>query len=339
MLLRFLPLAWITAGLAAAQPTIGLIDFYGVRKASTDRIQKELGLRVGGPLPAKTLTEDKLEAIGGIVAGHLEAACCVNGQAILYIGVEEKGAPHFDLNAPVDGAAVPLLPGEIRDTYRALLEALATASRNGFTAEDWTRGHSLITDGPSRLLQLKLIELAEPNREVLAQALARGDDEERAMAASVIGYVRRKDLVVNSLQTALRDSEAAVRANALRSLAAFAKLAQTDPQSEVRVAPTWMVEMLHSIVWSDRQNAVRVLLNLTETREEKLLALLRERAPQTLAEMARWKHLPHALPYFLLLGRSSEWTEDEIQKAWNENREAAIERMLKAIKKKNDVPR
>lgn len=340
MFLRLLLVLSAAALASQAQPTVGLIDFYGLRKTSPERLQKELGLRLGGPLPAaKSLLEDKLEAINGIVASHIEAACCVSGQAILYIGIEEKGAPHFELHPPVAGSAVPLLPGEIRDTYRALLEALATASRNGFTAEDWTRGHSLITDGPSRLLQLKLIELAEPNRELLERALAEGDEEERAMAAYVIGYVKKKPLVVNRLQAALRDSEAAVRANALRSLAAFSKLAQVDRESEIKVEPTWMVEMLHSIVWSDRQNTVRILLNLTEARDEKLLALLRERSVESLAEMARWKHLPHALPHFLLLGRASEWKEDEIQAAWSENREAAIERMLKAIKKKNEPPR
>ena len=340
MLLRSLLFLVIATATSQAQPKIGLIDYYGLRKTSAERIQKELGLRVGGPLPAsKSQLEDKLEAMSGVVASHIEAACCVEGQAILYVGIEEKGGPHFDLNPPVSGSAVPLLPAEIRDTYRALLDALGTASRNGFTAEDWTRGHSLITDGPSRLLQLKLIELAEPSRTVLEQALAQGDDEERAMAAYVIGYVAKKPLVVNKLQAALRDPEAAVRANALRSLAAFAKLAQVDRESEIKVEPTWMVEMLHSIVWSDRQNTVRILLNLTETRDEKLLALLRERSVDALAEMARWKHLPHALPYFLLLGRVSEWSEGEIQRAWSENREGGLERMLKAIKKKNEPPR
>lgn len=318
-----------------AQPKVGLIDYYGLRKVSAERVQKELGLKAGDPLPgSKSLLEDKLENLNGVVSSHIEAVCCVNAQAILYVGIEEKGAPHFDLNPPISGSAVPLLPGGIRDAYRSLLEALHAASRRGDTSEDWTRGHSLISDQEARSWQLKLLALADANQAALEKALAEGDDEERAMAAYVIGYVSKKPEVVNRLQAALRDSEAAVRANALRSLAAMAKLGQTDREAGVRVEATWMVEMLHSVVWIDRQNAIRILLNLTETREEKLMTLIRERAIEPLTEMARWKHLPHALPYFVLLGRACDWKDAEIEQSWSQDRNAAIERMLKSLKKK-----
>jgi len=39
-------------------------------------------------------------------------------------------------------------------------------------------------------------------------------------------------------------------------------------------------------------------------------------AGPALTEMARWKHLPHALPAFILLGRMAGRSESEIQAAW-----------------------
>ena len=57
------------------------------------------------------------------------------------------------------------------------------------------------------------------------------------------------------------------------------------------------------------------------------LAHLRERALPALIEMARWKHLAHALPAFILLGRMAGLPETEIQEAWKSgDRERVIAR-------------
>jgi hypothetical protein len=50
--------------------------------------------------------------------------------------------------------------------------------------------------------------------------------------------------------------------------------------------------------------------------------------------MARWKHLPHALPAFILVGRLAGMPEKEIQAAWNkEQRESVIKRALAPAEK------
>ena len=46
--------------------------------------------------------------------------------------------------------------------------------------------------------------------------------------------------------------------------------------------------------------------------------MLKDRALDSMVDMARWKHLPHALPAFILIGRIHGVPEDEIQKAWAE---------------------
>jgi len=316
-----------------AVPRIGAIEFYGLRKLSAERLRQELKVKEGDPLPASRIElEEKLEELDGVVGARVEAVCCSKpGQPVLYVGIEEKGAVHFDVRPPFEGSGVPILPGDITTAYRQLIEAMTGAVRTGEAAEDWSRGHSLLVDETSRGWQLRLLQLADPNLEALRQALKEGDEEERAIAAYAIGYVKDKTAVLNDLQLAMRDPGAKVRENALRSLAAFAVLARREPDLGMQVLPTWIVEMLHSLDWSDRQQAMQVLVTLTEVRDPKLMVLLRERSRDTLVEMARWKHLPHALPAYVLLGRSFGMAETEIERTWAaDEREKTITAILKA---------
>jgi hypothetical protein len=131
----------------------------------------------------------------------------------------------------------------------------------------------------------------------------------------------------------LRDPDEGVRRNAARSLEALAVLFRTTPASGMKVDGVWLVELLNSLVWSDRVGAARTLLVLTETPVPHITANIKERALASLAETAAWKHLPHALPAFLLLGRVAGWSDAETQQAWSAGqREQAIERMRKALR-------
>ena len=79
-------------------PRIGLIEFFGLSKTSEARVRQALGVREGDFLPrSKGEAEERIDAVPGIVESHLEAVCCDGGNMILFIGVEEKGAKHFDL--------------------------------------------------------------------------------------------------------------------------------------------------------------------------------------------------------------------------------------------------
>ncbi len=318
-----------------AVPRIGAIDFYGLRKIPAERLLKAINVKPGDLLPASRVElEEKLEEVDGVISARVEAVCCAApGQPILYIGIEEKGAIHFEVRPPFEGSGVPILPNDITSAYRELLEAMAGAVRKGEAAEDWSRGHSLLVDETSRGWQLRLEQLADPNLPALRQALRDGDEEERAIAAYAIGYVKQKEKVVNDLQFAMRDPGAKVRENALRSLAAISVLARRDPDAGLQVLPTWIVEMLHSLDWSDREQALRVLVTLSEIRDPKLMTLLQERSRETLIEMARWKHLPHALPAYVMLCRSAGMAETEIERTWAaDEREKTISAILKAKK-------
>jgi HEAT repeat protein len=169
------------------------------------------------------------------------------------------------------------------------------------------------------------------------------DEEQRAMAAYVIGYATDKRKVVDDLQYALHDPDDTVRNNASRSLAAFAVLAHQqriaaakqeekdrDMEAIVKVSPTWFVAMLNSLVWSDRNNAAVTLVTLTDDRDPETLDLIKSRALPSLVEMASWKHLPHALPAYILLGRVLGLPEQELQDTWSKGERMSVVKRAQA---------
>jgi hypothetical protein len=319
------------ASLAWAQPPqIGVIDFYGRSSVKESDLRNALGVKEGDPLPkSKGDVEERLEAVDKVVRANLEAACCEDGKAILYVGIEEKGAPHFEYNGPP--AELLKLPQAVHDEYVAFLSAVGLAVRSGNTSEDLSQGHSLMNEAACRAHQEKFLVLAEEHLAQIRKVL-RGsvDEEQRAIAAYVIGYAPDKKAVIDDLQYALRDPDDTVRNNAMRALGAIGVLAARRPELEIQILPTWFIEALYSLIWSDRFTAANILVTLTERRDELTIRNTRERALPALLEMANWKHLPHALPAFILLGRIEGLPENEIQAMWAKGeRQALLDRLKK----------
>jgi hypothetical protein len=324
---RYIALALLLTGLAAGQtsPRVGVLDFYGLRKVPAAKVRQALGVKEGDPLPpSKGDAEERIDSLPGVIESHLEAVCCDAGKMILYAGIEERGAPHFDIREPPDSEVQ--LSQEITATYRLFLESFEAAVRRGDTAEDLTRGHSLMADPAVRADQEMLIPLARDHLKELRDVLrnSAGEDQ-RAVAAYVIGYAPVKKEVVDDLQYALKDADAGVRSNAVRALMALAVLARREPDYGMRIEPTWFIEMLSSLSWSDRNQALKALQILSDNRDPSVLDQLRERALPSLVEMARWKTLSHALPAFVLLGRIAGLPDKQVQDAWTRgDRESVI---------------
>lgn len=314
-----------------AQPRIAELEIFGVRKTPLERIRRVLNVKPGDPLPrSKGDLEEKLGAIAGVVQARLEAWCCEDGKAVLYVGILEKGAVGFEYRPEPAGDAV--LPEEVVAAYRGFTSALNRAVAEGDTEEDLTRGHSLMKNINCRVAQERFVGLAQLYPQLLRLVLRESPEpEHRAIAAYVIGYAESKRAVVEDLQAALRDPDEGVRANAARALKAIAVLAASDPELGIRVETTWFVEMLNSVVLSDRLEGLRALLQFTEKPAESTLKHIRERALPSLFEMARWKHLQHALPAYLLLGRVAVAPEAEMQQAWVRGER---EKMLENLRKK-----
>jgi len=323
--------------LAAQTPVVGEIEIFGARRISHEKILKTLGVQPGEPLPpSKVKLEDALLAIDGVARASVEAVCCDAGRAILYVGIEERGAATYPLRDPPQGDLQ--LPEEVVQTYHDFTLALAQAARDGDTHEDIKQGHSMMDNIACRVLQQRFVGFADLYPEVLRAVLRDSEDEEqRAVAAYVLGYAPRKADVVNDLQLALRDPDPDVRANALRALKPIALLALKDPDLGIRVETTWFVEMLNSTVLKDRLEGVRTLLLLTDQGiPAPTYTHLWERGLEPLEEMAHWRNLEYVLPAYLLLGRMAGIGDQELEQTWasgdREKKLQEIEQKLKAKK-------
>jgi len=328
------PLAWSAF---AQVPLTGDINFYGLRKLTPEKVLETLDLKPGAPLPpSRGDMEEKLELMPGVAAARVEAVCCEGKTATVFIGIEERGAPHFGTRPEPAGTAT--LPEAIMATYREYVGAVERAAQYGNSSEDLSAGESHMAYPAARKIQEEFTSLAVENLAILRDVLRNGPEpEERAVAAAVIGYAPKKDQIVKDLQFAMQDAEPAVRANAVRSMMAIAVLAQKRPELNLKIEPTWMVEMLNSIVLGDRQQAALALVTLTEpgaSGATTTLDLIRERALPALVDMARWKTLRYALPAFLLVGRTAGISDTDLQAQWQKgDRDTAINEATKPAPK------
>ena len=80
--------------------------------------------------------------------------------------------------------------------------------------------------------------------------------------------------------------------------------------------------MLNSGLWTDRNKAAAVLVQLTANRNPDLLARIRFESYDAIVEMARWTEPSHARE---ILGRIGGIPEPQLQKlAWNGPVEAIV---------------
>jgi hypothetical protein len=314
---------------AAQAPRIHDINYYGLHKVTAEKIQSVTGLTKGGTITAsKGDLEDKIDKISGVVLVRVEALCCEGAAVDLFIGIEEKGAPHPVFHSAPEGTAA--LPQEILDTYAKFLAAVERAAARGNSTEDLTAGYSMMDDPEARAFQPRFVTFAADHFDWLRDVLRNSADAgQRAVAAAIVGYGADKQQAAGELQYAIGDPDGSVRSNAMRALAAIAVYGGARPDSHIRIAPTWLVEMLHSIVLEDRLEAARTLVVLTDAPNPGALDLVRERGLDALREMARWTALRYALPPFLLLGRVAGLADKEIHARWESgDRSAVIEKAL-----------
>lgn len=318
-------------------PRVGAVEIYGAHKASVQKIRAALGVKEGSPLPSsKGDVEDRIDKVSGVVASRLEAACCLDGKTVLYVGIEEKDSPHVEYRPEPDGDIT--LQSELTDNYAAFLETVNQSIRTGQQGENLSHGYSLMENGAAQDRQRAFVPLAKKYLDTLHRVIRDSrDSDQRAMAAYIMQYGPRgphtSQELVNDLQFALRDTDDTVRANAIRSLTAMYVGAKLHPEQGVTIQSTWFVELLNSIVWSDRHNASVALVNMTEDHNSDTLHLIRQRALPSVIEMARWHDLSHALPAFILAGRLAGLDEKAIQAAWvSPDHEEVLRQALKKPK-------
>jgi hypothetical protein len=319
----------------AQAPVVGDINLYGLHGIAPDRILSAAKLKPGGPLPSsKGDMEDRIAEVSGVGASRVEAICCEGSQVDVFIGIEAKNGPHSAFRSEPTGNA--MLSDNLLEVYQQYGAALRRAVARGKGAQDLTAGHPITSDPDANAIEQHFLLYAAAHLDELRNVLRNcSDPDQRAAAAAVIGYAVRKGDVVPDLEYALQDPDDAVRTNALKALNAFAVLGSIQPDAAVKISPTWMVELLHSVVLSDRIEAVKTLLTLTDHDGQEARDQIRERALPDLIEMARWKTPRYALPPFLLLSRVAGVTEQQAEQSWSKgDRESIIAKAQSGPKKR-----
>jgi hypothetical protein len=332
-------------------PVIGIIDFYGLRTVNLKKVQNQLPIRSGDPVPidipkgARVSPEEirkafnlagdgpipktqgeierALEAVPGVSRAKIAVVCCEpNGQRTLFVGIEERGAVPFAYNpAPKEKS---FLPEKMVEGYDAFIAAISEGVSKGGLQEDDTEGHALIKGEVFEKLQGQFMAFAKNDAEMLKKVLKGSvDPKHRRAAAWILGYAPDKKMVVDEFLAALRDGDETVRNNATRALGAIAAFAAKHPELGIKIDPDPFIQMLHSLSWSDRNKATMVLLNLTQSRSREILQQLRDRARDPLIEMARWRD-SHSLMSFKLLARMAGTKEEEIDKLWESGQREEI---------------
>jgi hypothetical protein len=314
-------------------PTIGVIDFYGLRTVSESKAREALRLKEGDAPPESTLPAQlRLEAIPGVLQSRLIFVCCNAGKATLYVGLEEKGSPATRFRAAPFGAAH--LYADVLEAGAAYEKAYSEAEQLGEMGEDELEGHSMMRYPPARAVQQQFVKLAALHLAQLRDVLRTGANAgQRALAAQVLGYDADKKEVVGDLIYGMSDPSEEVRNNSTRAVWLIGMLAQRKPELGIQVPAQPFVDLLNSIVWIDRNKASLALTELTDKRDPVILAAVREHALPALVDMARWKAMVHAQAALFLLGRIGGLSDEEIQKDCDSgDRKAIIAAALKPAK-------
>lgn len=286
--------------------TIGAIDFYGHGSIDVDRLRAALPLRVGDKVSperkeeiAAQVTQAIKQATGIEVADVAPACCDDRGRVVIYIGLHGEPARQTAYNAAPRGSA--RLSQTAIKIYRDADEALSNAVSKGVSGEDDSQGYALSVDPEARTRQLALHEYATRNSTSVRRVLASSRDvEQRQIAAEILGYAGRSREQIRALIRASHDVDSGVRNNAIRALVVLARSSSTASAS---IPGECFIDLLNSVIWTDRNKSVALLAVLTNGRNARLLACLREQALTSLVEMARWSYAGHANTARLMLGR------------------------------------
>ncbi|MGE5647163.1 MAG: HEAT repeat domain-containing protein [Acidobacteriota bacterium] len=265
---------------------VGSIEFFGYKGIDVARVREALPVREGGEFTGETIEQVRQAVIQatGKAPTDIAAPCCVNGNHILFIGLPGASNRQFVYNAPPSGDE--RLPPYIMDLHRRFLDALLVAVRKGTAQEDRSKGYSLVEDPTVRSIQRSIRRWAVKHEREVFQALERSSDaEHRQVASLAAGYARQSPEQIRALVRAARDPNDTVRNNATRALGV---LVASKASLAAQIEPEAFIDMLNSGAWTDRNKALMLLAELTAGRDPNLLARIRSRALDALAEMAAW---------------------------------------------------
>lgn len=319
--------------------TIGLVEVYGARTISQSRVRKALGVEAGHQIEIDSNTivtlRKRLTDIPGVKRSDIGLVCCWgnDGQWLLFAGVSEQSKDPFYYNPKPTGPE--RLPKEIMEDAQKFDSVSFEAVKQNDAGEDDSKGYALMDNAPSRHFQEKFIVYANSGNlaPVLKKVLhSSSSDDDRAVAAQVIAYSDNKKDIMADLIQAVHDPNGEVRNNSTRALGILATYANANPGLGLKVPGSTFVQMLNSLVWTDRNKALFVLMPLTQHRDPALLSHLKKEALPSLTEMARWKDPGHTYPAYIILGRIAGFPEEKIGEAFSSpSKDEWLEKIIRTI--------
>jgi HEAT repeat protein len=307
MLCLFSCVVWLQlASKSDEKITIANIDFFGYGRLDVDKLRSALPIQPGASIKQsewstyRSKIDEAIRSQTGKPPTDVARVCCdENGNPLIYIGV--AGISSVALEHKPAPAGEARLPATALKLSQETDEALQKAVLAGRTQQDNSNGYALSVDPEVRAKELQIRDYALPNETLLRTILSSSSDaEHRAIAAEFLGYVNVSVRQIADLTEAARDPDEGVRNNAIRALGV---IASSSRQRARMIRPKPFITVLKSDKWLDRNKGGWLLINLTESRDPKLLAQLRKEAMDALIEMARWHFAGHASFARRLLGR------------------------------------
>lgn len=314
--------------------TIAKIDFFGYGHLDVAKLRSVLPLHAGESIEQADWNAQRSKIVEAIRSQtgkqptDVARLCCdENGNSMIYIGVAGTSSVALQHKPAPKGA--DRLPAAALKLNQETEEALTKAVLAGRTQEDHYNGYALSADPDLRAKELQIREFALANEALLRTVLSSSSDaEHQAIAAQFLGYANVSARQIADLTEAARDPDEDVRNNAVRALGVIASSSQ-QRASMIRAKP--FIALLKSDKWVDRNKGGWLLVNLTESRDPKLLKQLREEAMDALVEMARWQFAGHATFARRLLGRLAGIEEAKLDALVLQNDQA--ERIIVAAQK------
>jgi len=327
------PHSSVVASRTDQQETIANIDFFGYGNLDVVKLRSVLPIQ-----PSETIKQDDWstyrsrinEAIRsqtGKLPTDVSRLCCnENGNSMIYIGV--AGTSSAALQHKPAPTGEDRLPAAALKLNQEAEEALSKAALAGRTQQEFSNGYALSADPELRAKELQIREFALANEAVLRTVLSSSSNaEHRAIAAEFLGYANFSARQIADLTEAARDPDEGVRNNAVRALGVIASSSQ---KRAGMILPNPFIALLKSDKWVDRNKGAWLLVNLTASRDPKLLKQLRKEAMDALVEMARWQFAGHSSLARRLLGRIAGIEEGRLDTLIYSQPEAIIAAAQKA---------
>ena len=307
---------------------IGEIEFFGYAGIDLTDLRSSLPFHEGDEFRIETAEEQLKQAseaakqATGQSPTDIAPVCCdYQNNWIIYLGLAGKTMSYN----PVPKGTVRF-PVRISQLYDRFMNAMMVAVQKGAAAEDRSKGYALSEDPAVRAAQLEMRTYAVGHealtREVLADS---SDDQQRIIAAEILGYTRQSKSQLKALAQASRDCSNTVRNNAMRALMV---LVESNPKLAKEIPAGDFAELLLSGSWTDLNKASFLLAAITKSRNpEVLLQLGSKDVLQRLVEIAHWR-TGHAEAAQYILGRIAGIDEEKlIQLVTARNVESIINRL------------